>query len=35
MVVPSRNGYLAMPYDSVDLANGIKWVIEKKIAMEL
>jgi glycosyltransferase involved in cell wall biosynthesis len=23
-------GYLATPYDSVDLANGIKWVIEKK-----
>ena len=23
-------GYLATPYDSVDLANGIKWVIENK-----
>jgi glycosyltransferase involved in cell wall biosynthesis len=24
------NGYLAKPYDSVDLAEGIKWVIEDK-----
>ena len=23
-------GYLAMPYDSVDLANGIRWVMENK-----
>jgi glycosyltransferase involved in cell wall biosynthesis len=27
-------GYLAMPYDSVDLANGIRWVIENKYRYE-
>ncbi len=27
MVVPSRTGYLAQPYDTAELARGIDWIL--------
>jgi len=30
MIVHEKNGFLAMPFDSLELAHGIKWVLESR-----